>query len=46
MSLRPVEFQVLLALADDERHGYAIMREVQELTSGRMACFRGSRSAQ
>src|SRR5436305_879198 len=27
MSLRPVEFQVLLALADDERHGYAIMQQ-------------------
>ena len=28
------EFQILLALADDERHGYGIMREVAERTSG------------
>ena len=36
MPLRPVEFQVLLALAADERHGYAIMQEAARLggTSG------------
>jgi DNA-binding PadR family transcriptional regulator len=28
------EFQILLALADEERHGYAIMREVAERTGG------------
>ena len=28
------EFQILLALADEERHGYAIMREVVERTNG------------
>ena len=28
------EFQILLALADDERHGYAIKREVAERTMG------------
>jgi DNA-binding PadR family transcriptional regulator len=28
-------WHVLLALADQERHGYAIMREVAERTSGR-----------
>jgi DNA-binding PadR family transcriptional regulator len=27
--LPPSEFQILLALADGERHGYAIMQEVQ-----------------
>ena len=27
-------FHILLALADGERHGYAIMREVQERSSG------------
>ena len=31
MSLRPVEFQVLLALAGDERHGYGIMQEAARL---------------
>jgi len=28
------EFQILLALADEERHGYAIRREVAERTGG------------
>jgi DNA-binding PadR family transcriptional regulator len=32
--LRSVEFEVLLALAGGERHGYAILREVQERTEG------------
>lgn len=30
LPLRPATFQVLLALADGERHGYAIMKEVAE----------------
>ena len=34
MSLRPVEFHVLLALADEERHGYAILQEVAHVTDG------------
>ena len=34
MSLRPVEFQVLLALAGDERHGYGIMQEAARLSGG------------
>lgn len=29
-------FQILLALADGDSHGYAIMRQVAEQTSGRM----------
>lgn len=29
-------FQILLSLADDDRHGYAIMRQVAEQTAGRM----------
>jgi DNA-binding PadR family transcriptional regulator len=28
------EFQILLALADEERHGYAIKREVADRTGG------------
>src|SRR5262245_29695713 len=32
--LRPVELEVLLSLADEERHGYAIMRETAERTGG------------
>src|SRR5450759_4481267 len=34
--LTPAVFHVLLALADSERHGYAIMQEVAESTSGRI----------
>lgn len=34
MSLRPVEFHILLALAAEERHGYAILQSVEELTDG------------
>ena len=34
--LTPAVFHVLLALADGERHGYAIMQEVAESTEGRM----------
>ena len=30
----PAEFQILLALADDERHGYGIMAEVKQRTGG------------
>lgn len=29
-------FQILLALAEEDLHGYAIMRQVAEQTSGRM----------
>lgn len=34
MSLRSVEFHILLALAGEERHGYAILQEVARLTDG------------
>lgn len=34
LPLRTVEFQVLLALADEERHGYAIMQEAAQRTGG------------
>lgn len=33
MTLRPVEFHILLALAAEERHGYGILQEVARLTS-------------
>jgi len=32
--LTPAVFHILLALADGEKHGYAIMREVEEETAG------------
>jgi DNA-binding PadR family transcriptional regulator len=34
LPLRPVEFDVLLALAAGERHGYGILQEVQERSDG------------
>ncbi len=36
MTLRPVEFHILLTLAGEERHGYAILQEVAELTGGEL----------
>jgi DNA-binding PadR family transcriptional regulator len=34
--LTPAVFHVLLALADGERHGYAIMQEIADSTDGRI----------
>jgi len=36
LPLTPAVFHILLALADGERHGYAIMQEIQRDTSGRV----------
>jgi DNA-binding PadR family transcriptional regulator len=35
-SLTPAEFQVLVALADGEKHGYAIGKEVASRTDGQV----------
>ncbi len=35
LPLTPVTLNILLALADEERHGYGIMLEVSERTAGR-----------
>src|SRR6266851_5347525 len=34
LPLSPAVFHILLALADGERHGYSIMQEITEQTSG------------
>ncbi|MCI0579571.1 MAG: PadR family transcriptional regulator [Chloroflexi bacterium] len=34
LPLTPAVFHILLALADEERHGYGIMQEVERLTNG------------
>jgi DNA-binding PadR family transcriptional regulator len=34
LPLNHADFHILLALADEERHGYAIMLHVEELTEG------------
>jgi len=38
----PAEFQILLALADSDRHGYGIMAEVRERTGGRVVLGPGT----
>ena len=35
LPLTPAVFHILLALADGEKHGYAIMQEVERMTAGR-----------
>lgn len=34
--LTPAVFHILLALADGDKHGYAIMKDVENQTSGRL----------
>lgn len=34
--LTPAVFHILLALADGEKHGYAIMKDVESQTSGKL----------
>jgi DNA-binding PadR family transcriptional regulator len=36
LPVNPPVFHILLALADGERHGYAIMQEVRERTEGQL----------
>jgi DNA-binding PadR family transcriptional regulator len=36
LPLRPVVFQVLLSLAEGERHGYAIVQDIAERSSARL----------
>ena len=35
LPLTPAVLNILLAVADEERHGYAIMREVEKRTGGK-----------
>ena len=42
LPLTPTVFEILLALSDHERHGYAIMLEVERRTEGRMRIRPGS----
>jgi DNA-binding PadR family transcriptional regulator len=41
-TLTPAMFQVLLALGDGEKHGYAILKEVEEQTDGRVRLSTGT----
>jgi DNA-binding PadR family transcriptional regulator len=40
--LPPAVFQILVALADEDRHGYAIMQDVAARTGGRMKLSPGT----
>jgi DNA-binding PadR family transcriptional regulator len=40
--LAPAVFQILVALADQDRHGYAIMQDVAARTDGRMKLSPGT----
>ncbi len=42
LPLTPVAFEILLALADDERHGYFIMQEVERRSDGRISLHPGT----
>ena len=42
LPLTPGVFQILLALSDGEKHGYAIMRIVKEATDGQMVLGPGT----
>ena len=42
LPLTPVSFEILLALAGGEQHGYAVMLDVERRTSGGIALHAGS----
>jgi DNA-binding PadR family transcriptional regulator len=42
LPLPPATFHILVALADDDRHGYAIMQDVAERTSGELTLSPGT----
>src|SRR5262247_521574 len=42
LPLTPAMFYVLVALADGQTHGYAILKEVEHLTSGSMRLSTGT----
>jgi DNA-binding PadR family transcriptional regulator len=42
LPLPPATFHILLALADDDRHGYAIIQEVTRSTGGELTLSAGT----
>ena len=42
LPLRPVEFLVLLVLADGERHGYGIVQDIRTRTDGKVKLLPGN----
>ena len=43
LPLTPAVFHILLALADGEKHGYAVMQEVEEMTEGKVEVIERAR---
>jgi DNA-binding PadR family transcriptional regulator len=42
LPLTPVAFEILLALADGEQHGYSVMREVERRSAGSVVLHPGT----
>ena len=42
LPLQPATFHILLALAEDDRHGYAIMQDVSDRTGGALKLSAGT----
>lgn len=42
LPLTPLTFQILLALADQERHGYGVIKEIERQSGGTMAPATGA----
>ena len=42
LPLTPVAFEILLALADGEQHGYSVMREVERRSAGAITLHPGT----
>jgi DNA-binding PadR family transcriptional regulator len=42
LPLTPVAFEILLALADGEQHGYSVMREVERRSNGAVVLHPGT----
>ena len=42
LPLTPVAFEILLALADGERHGYSILQEVEHRSGGTVSLHAGT----
>jgi DNA-binding PadR family transcriptional regulator len=40
--LPPASFHILVALADEDRHGYAILREIEQRTAGEVRLEAGT----
>jgi DNA-binding PadR family transcriptional regulator len=42
LPLSPVAFEILLALADGERHGYSVLQEIESRTGGAISLNAGT----